>query len=51
MMPEAAQVAGLGQDSERKDRADAWHLLQALEVAVLLELRVSTLFQLLAQLT
>ena len=36
-MVEAAQVAGFGQDGEREDGTDAWQLLEASEVVVVLE--------------
>ena len=43
-------VTGFGQDRERQDRADAWHLLEAPEISVVLEVTRGTLFQTIAQL-
>ena len=51
MVVEAAQVAGLGQDRESQDRADAWHLLETPKVGVVLHVACSSFFQLIAQLT
>jgi hypothetical protein len=42
MMAEAAQVAGFGKDRERQDRTDARHLLETLEVGVVLEVKRSS---------
>ena len=50
-MAEAAQIAGFGKDGERQDGADARHLLEALEVGVVLEMQRGSLFELIAQLT
>lgn len=49
-MAEATLVAGFGKDGERQDGADAGLLLEALEVGVVLEVKRSSLFQLIAQL-
>ena len=50
MMVEAAQVAGFGQDRERQDGSDAWHLLKTPKVDVVLEMTRSSFLQLVAEL-
>jgi hypothetical protein len=51
LVVEAPQVAGLGRDCERKDRADTRHSLETPEIRVFLQVDRSSLFQLVAQLT
>ena len=48
MVLEAAQIASLGQDGERRDRADARKLLPAPKIGVVLEMESSSVFELLA---